>query len=515
MIVRLQPSDPQLRIPERGRLLHVGLPKTGTTSLQRVASLRRADLLEQGVHYPGDSLNHRRAGLAFSGRVVGWQKRGAKPDVAAWRRLLEQVHADQTSRVWLSNEDFGEMPGSEAQRLVEVVGGDVHVVMTLRGTAGLLTSAWSQYLKTGLDLPLDDWLERVLGDEPQPSLTPSFRRRNDLSRLVRHWLDAVGEQRLTLVVLDPGDRDRVPTAFETMLGLRPGTLSAVPLDGADTNRSFTVPEAELVRQVNEGVLTRRDVSWGDYDRLVRRGVVDALLRRAPGRRGAPAAAAALGRRARCRGRGAPRPRDRGDGCAGRRRPERAPFRRAVPGHRRRRHPRRSRRSRRPGRHGAARAGARRPDPAQAAAGAQAPEAAEARAHGQGPRARPGAGPGPARHPAAAAAPRPGLGVVGLGWTSTRRRARESWGGVVVVRLSPDDAALLLPAAARLVHVGLPKTGTTALQRTAAQQRSELLRQGVLLPRRRLQPPPCGLRLSSSGPWPGVTRGAQAPAAGTG
>ena len=142
-------------------------------------------------------------------------------------------------------------------------------MLTLRSLPALLTSSWSQYLKTGLRVPFERWVAGVLADPPKAALTPSFPRRNDLSRLAARWADVVGPDRLTVVVLDPSDRDLVPLAFETMLGLEAGTLRAVELGGDDANRSFTLAEAELVRGLNTAVRKRADVEFKEFDRFVR------------------------------------------------------------------------------------------------------------------------------------------------------------------------------------------------------------------------------------------------------
>jgi len=65
-------SDPIVpAIPENSVLLHVGLPKTGTTALQNAAANQRAALLEHGVRYPGDRHNHSNASFSVAGGHEG------------------------------------------------------------------------------------------------------------------------------------------------------------------------------------------------------------------------------------------------------------------------------------------------------------------------------------------------------------------------------------------------------------------------------------------------------------
>ena len=55
------PDD--LELPPRTRLFHIGIPKSGTTSLQVAAAAKRSELLRQGVLYPGVKVNQRGANV--------------------------------------------------------------------------------------------------------------------------------------------------------------------------------------------------------------------------------------------------------------------------------------------------------------------------------------------------------------------------------------------------------------------------------------------------------------------
>lgn len=279
MAVSLMPGDPALALPTGARLLHVGLPKTGTTALQRTAAQQRPELLRQGVLYPGKRFNHRKAGYAFEGRAMAWG--ATPPSRGAWTRVLAEIRADRTSRVWLDNESWYDLPADRAAQLLDELGGEVHAVLTLRSISAQLSSSWSEYLKTGLKVGFERWAEGVLADPPKAGLTPSFPRRNDLRRLVAQWVDVVGADSFTVVVLDPADRDLVPRTFETLLGLESGTLTGVQLEGGDANRSFTLAEAELVRSLNVSLRARSELTFAEFDRFVRASAMVGMLQRTP------------------------------------------------------------------------------------------------------------------------------------------------------------------------------------------------------------------------------------------
>ena len=222
--------------------------------------------------------------FAFSSRPVSWVGPGsATPDPARWTRLKAEVRAEHDRRVWLSNENLSDEPEDVLHAIVEATGGTPFVVLTMRGLPAQLASAWQQYLKSGVGTSFGTWLERVIGDTPNPSTTPSFAARSALGEVVDKWVRVVGKDNLVVIVLDAEDRTLVPRTFERLLGLPEGNLEEDALAGHHSNRSLSAPEAELLRRVNRVIRERGDVSWVDYERFVREGFVDALLcRRTPG-----------------------------------------------------------------------------------------------------------------------------------------------------------------------------------------------------------------------------------------
>lgn len=278
------PDAGGLLVPPGARLLHAGMPKTGTTALQRTASARRELLLEHGVRYPGTGTNHRKALFAFSSRPVSWVGPGTDtPKADRWLRLRDEVRGEDARRVWLDNENLSDEPEETLAALLPELGGPAHVVVTMRSLPAQLASAWQQYLKSGVWISFETWLRRTVGETPDPATTPSFARRTALGDVVETWVRLVGRERVVVVVLDPDDRTLVARSFEQLLGLPAGALEEDALSGSHANRSMTAPEAELVRRVNRVVRSLDDISWRDYERFVRTGLVDTMLsRRTPG-----------------------------------------------------------------------------------------------------------------------------------------------------------------------------------------------------------------------------------------
>ncbi len=267
-------TDP---LPPAARMLHIGLPKTGTTALQSTAQARRAELLSAGVRYPGGGLNHREAVSALMGRRWGWIGPGAAvPPLRHWGTLKTEVLAETQRRVWISHEFASEADDATADRFVQELGDQLQVVVTLRPFGAVLLSSWQQYLKGGTTHTFGRWLKAVLGDPPQTKVTPSFHLRNDQAGVVRRWAGAVGADHVTAVVVDKTRPAQLSDAFEDLLDLPAGFLLAPELGGLQANRSMSVPESELVRQVNLA-LKGQGVEWGQYEALLREGGLARLL----------------------------------------------------------------------------------------------------------------------------------------------------------------------------------------------------------------------------------------------
>ncbi|MBA8794386.1 hypothetical protein FHX74_002005 [Friedmanniella endophytica] len=214
-------------------------------------------------------------------RRWGWPGAGASvPDRRHWDELLAEVEAERDRRIWISHEFASESDDATAARFAAELGPRLEVVVTLRPFAALLGSSWQQYLKAGSVHRFEDWLERVLADPPDTTVTPTFHRRNDQGGVVRRWAAAVGADHVTVVVADPGRPRLLTDAFEGLLDLPAGFLADDGLGGRDANRRLSATECELVRQLNLAIRDR-GVHWADYERLVRDGAVARLLDQPP------------------------------------------------------------------------------------------------------------------------------------------------------------------------------------------------------------------------------------------
>lgn len=259
-------------IPANGVLLHIGVHKTGTTAIQAALADAREQLTAHGVRYPGKLQAQHRAALAVLGRPWGWNTRGGGVlDREHFDRLAKRT-SQSPGRVVISSEFFCEAPQGTAIEVIRDLRGQanrpIHVIVTLRNLGKLLPSSWQQYLKYGLTTPYEKWLEDVFATPGSSKMTPTFWKRHDHGDVVSRWSQAVGPENLSVLVLEDVPRDFVFRSFAAYLDVAPEILTS-RMD-LTSNRSMTAAEAEVLVRLNKRV--KKNMQWGDYVRLVRRGV---------------------------------------------------------------------------------------------------------------------------------------------------------------------------------------------------------------------------------------------------
>lgn len=268
-------------LPPRTRLLHIGIPKSGTTYMQRAAATRREELLAHGVRYPGQATSHRLPILALMGEEVGWGGVEVSPDMQRWARLMSEVEAERERRIYLSNEVASLSNDEQAARFADALGPDMHVLITLRGYTSLLASNWQQRVKTGSQLSFDRWLTNVLAED---DVTNGDAKRLDYSVVVERWIRVAGAERVTVIIADKARPSLLTDALSDLLGIPRDVLDVSGAAGYSANRSMSLPEVEMVRALNAIVRRQGRSNWAQYSMLVRNGATARMLQmRSPGR----------------------------------------------------------------------------------------------------------------------------------------------------------------------------------------------------------------------------------------
>ena len=249
--------------------IHIGLPKTGTTTIQAALDASRSALAGCGVLVPGDGHGaHRRATFDLIGQRVA-EEHHVVP--GAFDDLMQEVRGYAGTRAVISEEELARARPRHVRRFVEELEGQrVFVVIGLRDLARTMTSAWQQSVVMGSTTP---WREFAAGvrslEEGSPSAGASFRLRHDALRVLDVWEKWVPRERIRVVTLPP------PGAPQTVLLERFATAAEIPApawrtDVPTRNDSLGAVETELIRRLNPQLTSR--LAAGPYRVVIESGI---------------------------------------------------------------------------------------------------------------------------------------------------------------------------------------------------------------------------------------------------
>ncbi|MBO0609173.1 hypothetical protein [Myceligenerans salitolerans] len=263
------------------RLVHIGLPKTGSTALQYAAKTLKWELRDEGVNYPGKAENHHKSTSWLAGLKIDYLP-DPTPKEQWWRAVERELDRFPDQRGLLSFEMICTADATGARRTVDEVGGHgkhpVHIVLVLRNLGTFVPSYWQESLKRGNTNSLDEYLRKALEDPAAVKASGAFHRTDGLGLLER-WANAVGPENVTVVVLEKEHPTRLLDTFEGLLDLPEGLLHSKKLDGAGQNRGMSAAEAALVLRLNRQIRGKWRAPRPDHRALVFKGVVNRMLAR--------------------------------------------------------------------------------------------------------------------------------------------------------------------------------------------------------------------------------------------
>ena len=233
--------------------LHVGTPKSGTTSLQSLWWHHRDALAERGLLLPGTAVtDHFHAACLVSDRadVV---ERLSPAQSRTWDDLLSEIAA-WGGNALVSHELFARAsPEQAAAALVRLdeVADEAHVVVTSRDLARQLPSGWQQNVKQGRTETLREFWEQARDDADD-----AFWTFQDVPALLDRWASGAPAERHHLVVLPHpgGPRDLLWRQVCELTGVDPTGLT---IDIERANESLGLAEVEVMRRVHAAVPEQR------------------------------------------------------------------------------------------------------------------------------------------------------------------------------------------------------------------------------------------------------------------
>ena len=260
-------------------MLHIGAHKTGTTSLQAALFAASKQLEEQGViNLVADGDETANPAARAVQRLPSSGSAGAPVDYNVWTTLVRQAQAYPNQLVSISAEAFAVSESLVIKQIVNDLGLDrLQVVITLRPLGKILPSQWQQDLHGAwLSVEFEEWLRQTLKEaRPIKKIGPLqvphqfwFRHRHDA--LLQRWIDAVGRDRITLVVADDQRKSSLLEHFEKLLSLSAGTLTST---GITRNQSMTLPEMQIMQRYGEQLesseLGKKIVAQSRYHKALR------------------------------------------------------------------------------------------------------------------------------------------------------------------------------------------------------------------------------------------------------
>lgn len=254
-------------------LFHAGFHKSGTTALQHCFDKNRKVLKSNGVNYlVTTGRAHHRQAWSLTERIWGWKDQGGERIPAkVWHDFALRVKKSN-GIVLISSEFFSEASGDQVLKIARDLGSGVtEVVFTVRPFVKVLASSYQQFLKYGIKLRYEEWLEEMFHNRQKSRHTPTFWQRAAVSEVVKRWTKVFGAQNISILLANEEKPRFIFDEFTRLLGLDQGILVPSELGG---NRSLTADEVELLWRVNNHF--DRNRGWDEYRAMIREGFVHFL-----------------------------------------------------------------------------------------------------------------------------------------------------------------------------------------------------------------------------------------------
>jgi len=255
-------------------LLHVGVPKSGTTFLQASLAKNRAELRENGVLYPDGKQDLMfRAALDVRGNYKAWGRKRSVV-VGSWDEICHKARRFPGTTV-ISHELLAAATSHQiAAAMTMLAGLDVHLVATARDPARQATAEWQEGIKHGRTQTFEEFRERVLAGDSSDDAARRFAAAQDLPRVLARWGGAVPPENVHVVCCPPPDTDRhlLWAQLADVVGFDADAYDVA--DGA-ANASLGVVEIDLLRRVNVALGGR--LVQPEYGRVVKHYLAKRLL----------------------------------------------------------------------------------------------------------------------------------------------------------------------------------------------------------------------------------------------
>jgi hypothetical protein len=252
--------------------LHVGVPKSGTSYVQRVMRQEKARWIsEKGLLFPGASWRQQMLAVRDLREMKPRQRaRGA------WPRLVKELAAwpgdSVVSMEWLCAAE----PRHIRRAVADLAPAEVHVVFTVRDLGRTLPAAWQEFVQNRRDWSWDHFLSAVVArDTSQGSPGRIFWSQQDVPAQLARWVEGVGQDRVHVVTLPRSGSD--PAVLWQRL-TEVLDLGDFRLSGGHTgaNESLGLESVEMLRRLNP-LLKEARISKVTYNAVLKGGLAKHVL----------------------------------------------------------------------------------------------------------------------------------------------------------------------------------------------------------------------------------------------
>jgi hypothetical protein len=232
-------------------VLHIGLLKSGTSFIQHQIRHHHEALAEDGTLFPGG--RSWRTQVTAVRDLIGTSDlgRGGERSTRTWKWLAGQSESWSGEAVLVSMEFLSFADREQVERVADSLRPrQVEVVVTVRDLARVVPAMWQESIQNRADWSwraYADSLRDRPGADPEPAR--AFWRQQDLSRILRTWVDVVGADHVTVVTVPQrgADPDLLWIRFCRAAGL---DATRYPIDVRTVNTSLGVAGTELMRRLN-------------------------------------------------------------------------------------------------------------------------------------------------------------------------------------------------------------------------------------------------------------------------
>ncbi|UPK74765.1 hypothetical protein MU582_20385 [Nocardioidaceae bacterium SCSIO 66511] len=256
--------------------LHIGAMKTGTTHLQELMTVNAPKLAAAGCLFPVDNGRYTQTLAARDVMNMTADQVTLRRAKGEWDRVVAEMLAYEGDSAIFSMEFLS----FARRRLAGTIAGSfgdapVHGILTVRDAATAIPAQWQQAMQSKRTTPWHEFVNQIIANPPDYSAAGArtFRRTQDIPRMLSAWLPHIPPERFTVVTLPrPGSpRHLLWERFATAIGVDPAVASK---EAPRNNESIGAASAELIRRINERL---DDVDISDYRGTMRHTLAVKIL----------------------------------------------------------------------------------------------------------------------------------------------------------------------------------------------------------------------------------------------